>query len=107
MSFDLNAVLKALNDGGIPAVRAYPASQQPDVTAVRSAVCYERVEAMQVGLLVTVLAPATLGGPACEDAALVAGEVLRRQGAVCTQGPCSYDSRSSLFSVEVHAVFFL
>ena len=103
----LDSVVQALQDGGIPAQLAYPGRKLPALTECCAAVCFKQVDrnAEKAEVLVTVLAPAVLGGAACEKTALAAGKILQDMGAECVQEACVYDSRASLFSVEVSATF--
>lgn len=105
MSDYVGMVMDALKAGGIPAIRAYPGSKLTELTAACAAVGYHQVDAEKVEVLVTVLTPAALGGGACEDTALAAGEILLTLGASRVQGPCEYDERWDLFFVEVRAAF--
>lgn len=101
MNGEVSAVMDALNKGGIPAVRAYPGEPMQIPSQPQAAVSLAQVDAEQVQVQVTVLAPAALGGPACEDAAVKAGTLLKRLGTVCMDGPCRYDDRCDLFFMEV------
>lgn len=103
----LERVIEALQNGGIPAILAYPGSTMPHFQEVCAAVCFRRVDwdAEKTQVLVTVLAPAAFDGGSCERTALAAGKILQDMGAGCIQGPCSFDSRSNLFSVELFAEF--
>lgn len=103
----LDSVVEALQSGGIPALLAYPGGKLPALSEACAAVCFKQVDrdAEKADVLVTVLAPAALGGTACEKTALAAGKILQDMGAGCVQGACVFDSRGSLFSVEVCATF--
>lgn len=105
MSDYIGRVMEALIAGGIPAIRAYPGSKLTQQTSACAAVGYHQVDGETVEVLVTVLSPAALGGGACEDTALKAGDILLSLGASRVQGPCRYDDRCDLFVVEVRGAF--
>jgi len=103
----LEQVVKALNDVGIRAERACPGRIMPAITDIAAAVSLGESEIREkpVTVLVTVLAPASMGAAACEDAALEAGEVLRVLGGECNIRVCRFDGRTGLFSTAVTAAF--
>lgn len=103
----LEQVVNALNQVGIRAERAYPGRTMPAITQTAAAVSLGESEIREkpVTVLVTVLAPASMGAAACEDAALEAGEVLRRLGGECSVDVCRFDGRTGLFSTAVTAAF--
>ena len=101
MNGEVSAVMKALIAGGIPAIRAYPEEAMQEPKQPMAAVSLAEADAEQVTVQVTVIAPAALGGPACEDGAIKAAKLLQSLGAVSVSGPCRYDDRCDLFSMEV------
>lgn len=105
----LSNAVQALNDGGIPAERGYPAGKLRIISEPVCAVSLQSadVRTKKVTLLATVLCPAELGAPLCEETALEAGELLATQGGKCSVGACRFDGRTGLFYVEVTAEFAL
>lgn len=103
----LDQAVGVLRDAGIRAERAYPGGGMPAITDIAAAVSLKEAQLRQktVTALVTVLAPASMGAAACEEAALAAGETLRQLGAQCSVEACQFDGRTGLFSAAVTAVF--
>ncbi len=101
MNGEVNAVMDALIAGGIPAIRAYPRDALQMPPQPMAAVGLAEADAEQVQVQVTVAVPAALGGPACEDGAVKAAKILQSLGTVSISGPCRYDDRGHLFSMEV------
>lgn len=101
MNGEVNAVVNALVAGGISAIRAYPGETMLESKQPVAAVCLAKADAEQVQVQVTVMTPASLGGPACEDGAVKAAKLLQSLGAVSVNGPCRYDNRCDHFSMEV------
>ena len=101
MISEVAQVMNILNAGGIPAIRAYPGQPIQAMTKPQAAVSIAQVDTQQVQVQVSVLSPAGLGGPACEDAAVKIGNLLKRLGTVCIDGPCGYDARCDMFCMEL------
>lgn len=98
MNGEVSAVMKALIAGGMPAIRAYPGEILQEPRQPMAAVSIAEADARQVQVQVTVVAS---GGPACEDGAVKAAKILQSMGTVFISGPCRYDNRCDLFSMEV------
>lgn len=105
MNGEVNAVMAALRVSEFPAIRAYPGEPMGVSAQPVAAVSLAKANAEQVTVQVTVTVPAALGGSACEDTAVSVGKILRNLGAVSLEGPCRYDDRCDLFSMEVFVTF--
>lgn len=103
----LELVLRRLREAGFTADVAFPGQKYPQINGTVATVHIEKVD--RAGLTVTVevniIAPAALGGTACEVEALRATEILRWSGAVCIQHGCSYDGVAQVYVVPVMATF--
>ena len=103
----LALVLRRLRENGFTADVAYPGQKFPRITETVAAVHIEKVDRSNqlVTLEVNLVAPAAMGGTACEVEALKVTEVLRWMGAVCVQNACQYDGVSQVYVVPVLATF--
>ena len=101
----LEEVIAALTENGISACRAYPGGNAPAPDGVVAAVGIHRADERQTQVLVTVLAPASMGGAVCENTAAAAGNILRNSGAEWEQFDCKFDTRSQMFSAVGYATF--
>lgn len=103
----LALVLRRLREYGFNADVAYPGQKFPRITETMAAVHIEKVDRSNqlVTLEVNLVAPAAMGGTACEVEALKVTEVLRWMGAVCVQSACQYDGVSQVYVVPVLATF--
>lgn len=103
----LALVLRRLREAGFSADVAYPGQKFPRITEPVAAVHIEKVDRSNqlVTLEVNVVAPADMGGTACEVQALQVTEVLRWMGAVCIQNACQYDGIAQVYVVPVLATF--
>ncbi len=99
----IQAVLQALQDGGIPAQRSFPGRRQPQVDGPVAAVYLQAMDPDTVSLGVQVFCPPESGGSLCEDTAVQAMETLNTLGARCKLGACRYDRTAGLFSLEICA----
>ena len=86
---------------------AYPGQKFPKITGPVAAVHIEKVDrdSQLVTVEVNVVAPAEMGGTACETEALAVTESLRWMGAVCVQQGCQYDGVAQVYVVPVLATF--
>ena len=103
----LELVLQVLREAGFTADVAYPGQKVPRISDTVAAVHIEKVDRanLTVTLGISILAPASKGGTACEVDALRATEMLRWSGAVCVQNGCRYDGVAQVYVVEVLATF--
>lgn len=103
----LALVLRRLREHGFTADAAYPGQKFPKITETVAAVHIEKVDrsSQLVTVEVNVVAPAAMGGTACEVEALRVTEVLRWMGAACIQNSCQYDGSSQVYVVPVLATF--
>jgi len=103
----LALVLRRLREAGFTADVAYPGQKFPRISGTVAAVHIEKVDrsSQLVTLEVNLVAPAAMGGTACEVEALKVTEVLRWMGAVCVQNACQYDGVSQVYVVPVLATF--
>ena len=105
MNGEVNAVVSALRVFEYPVIRAYPGQIMEIPTQPMAAVSLFKVVPGQVTVQVTMTAPAALGGAACENATIKAGRILQNLGAVSIEGPCKYDDRCDLLSMELFVTF--
>lgn len=103
----LRAVLEQLRRVGFQADLAYPGRRIPDIRQQVAAVHIRKADPIQSSLTmeVTIHAPETEGGTACELAALRAMEALCQGGAICTQNGCEYDAQGRTYSVTILAEY--
>lgn len=103
----LALVLRRLREAGFTADVAYPGQKFPRIEEPVATVHIEKVDRSShlVTLEVDLVAPASMGGTACEVEALEATEVLRWMGAVCVQSACKYDGVSQVYVVPILATF--
>lgn len=101
MNGEVSAVMDALAAGGIPAIRAYPGGSMQIPSKPIAAVSLAKADQERVQVQVSVVVPAALGGPACEDAAVKAAKLLQSLGPVSVSGPSRHDDRCDLFCMEV------
>ena len=107
MTERMGAVLSALNDGNIHAIRAYPAKrmQMPDrITATVQLKLLDEAAGVET-VLVNILAPVSMGAAACEDAALQAYQRLKATGCTCRVEECQHRKDIDMFCVCVLAEF--
>lgn len=103
----LENAVQALNDGGIPARRGYPAGQsfRPEDAAAAVNLAGADLRNQTVTVTVRILSPGELGGAYCEDKAMEAGEILRALGGKCSLEECGMDGRTGLFCQKITAQF--
>lgn len=68
-------------------------------------VSIQKAEVDTMTVAVQIYAPVSQGGTICEDLALTAAGALRRIGAECKVGSCSFSGKGGLFSLPVLATF--
>lgn len=95
-------VVSTLRDAGFRTHRAYPGGEWPAITQVVAAVQLAEadMDKRETVVEVKLLGPQSLGGLACEDAALTAAEALKDVDLSCTVGSVSFDGRTGLFCVS-------
>lgn len=103
----LEAVVRMLQNAGIPADAAYPGQKYPAIKETSVAVHIEKVDRAKQSATVevTVICPAERGGTQCELEALRITEVLRAAGAICVQNGCAYDGIAQVYCVDILAEF--
>jgi len=103
----LTLAVDALNAGGVRAEMGYPGRKMPALTQTAAAVSLHRVDMQQrlAVVQVTVAAPVKLGAEICQETALLAGQILRDQGADCLLSECVFEGQSELFLTQVTAEF--
>lgn len=104
----INSVVEALREAGIPAQTAYPGEAMPDISAVQAAVSLEKLDytARSATVLVTVMAPVSAGGKACEDGAIRVGGALETMGGICVQEGCRFNGYADAYSIRVLGTFY-
>lgn len=104
----VQTVIDALNEAGIPAQQAYPGSAMARISEAHAAVNLEKLEytARSATVLVTVMAPADLGGSVCEEQAVEAGGILEGLGGICTQEECKFNGYADAYYVRVLGTFY-
>ncbi len=101
----IQSAMEALEAMGLPAVRGYPGTWQPELTAPAAAVCLHEQDAKHLTLEVTVFAPPDLGGGFCEDQAMAAVTALEELGAQCLQKQCRFEKSFGLLQVPILATW--
>ena len=98
----IELVIAALREAGFRTHRMYPGEEWPAITQVVAAVQLSEVDLdkRETVLEVKLLGPQSLGGAACEDAAMTAANALKDIDLSCTVGAVSFDGRTGLFSVS-------
>ncbi len=104
----LENVIQALKAGGIPTDSAMPAGRIPHITEPVAAVSLKEMDMrkQKATVLVTILAPASLGGTVCEETALDAASILAGLGGKVLVDQCGFDSSTGLFTEEITAQFW-
>lgn len=105
MNIWVSKIIAELNRQGISAVRAFPSGRMPEMQQPCAGVRLRYMDADKTEVLISVLAPAALGGAACEDTAQSAGYAVEALGGQWQLGCCEFDSRSGTFCTELCAVF--
>jgi len=97
--------VEKLQAEGFRAAEACPGRKLPALTDIAVAVDLEKVDLREktAQLLISVLAPSSMGAQACQKAALSVGQVLQEDGADCTQESCSFDGLTNLFCTNITA----
>jgi len=90
------------------AVAAYPGQTLPQILGPVAAVHLHKVDngSRTVTVEVSILCPSSMGGAACEEAALNAAAALQGVQAVCVQNGCVYNGMTQLYSVSILATFY-
>ncbi len=103
----LNIVVQLLNDSGLPTEPAQPAATMTAIHMPVAAVSLEQADrkSRSVTVLVEVVAPVIYGALRCQHRALDVCHILSREGAVCCQDECTFDSHLGMFVTPVKAVF--
>ncbi len=103
----LELVLRRLRAANFLVSVAFPGQKFPRIQETVATAHIKQVDRanMTVTMEVSILAPAAMGGTACEMEALRATEVLRGDGAVCVQNGCTYDGVAQVYVVQVLATF--
>lgn len=105
MNIWVGKIIAELNGRGICAVRAFPSGKMPELKQPCAGVRLRYMDADKTEVLISILAPAALGGGACEDTAQSAGYAVEALGGQWQLGCCEFDSRSGTFCTELYAVF--
>ena len=98
---------QALHMDNIQAESGYPSEKYQDIT---EPVCRVNLKAVEMfsgkyTVAVQVVSPATLGAEGCEQMAHRAAKELMNDANECQIGPCSFDGRTGLFSMEITAIY--
>ena len=104
----VTTVINGLTEAGFGAVPAYPGTAMPNITQPQMAVNLQKLDytARSATVLVTVMVPVTLGGVACETAAIEAGSVLERLGGTVTLEECRFNAYADAYYIRVLGTFF-
>ncbi len=104
----VETVIAALQEAGIPAQAAYPGAPMAHLNQVSAAVSLEKLDhtARQATVLVTAMAPAALGGSACQQTAVQIGQILENLGGRCHQETCRFHGYGDAYYVRVLADFY-
>lgn len=101
----IQSCITALKEAGIQAKRGFPSGLTPGLDAPMAAVSIQSAEATKMTMTVQIYAPVSEGGVYCENLALTAAEALRKLGAECKVGTCSYVGKGGLLTLPISAVF--
>ncbi len=103
----LDRVLEQLREADFTAVAAYPGQKFSGISGIMAAVQIQEASPADgtVTVKVDILSPASMGGAACQLAALRAGEALYQAGGECVQKACSFDGGARMYTVPILAAF--
>ena len=97
----MDHAVSVLNAGGIAAGRVYPNVWQPVGTGVMATVGIGKMDDTSKQVQILVVTTSSVGAAACEDGALKVCGLLKSLGQVRIDGPCKYDGKSDLFTMEL------
>lgn len=99
--------IEKLRSEGFRAAEAWPGQKLPALADIAVAVDLEKVDLREktAQLMISVLAPSSMGAQACQKAALTVGQVLQADGADCTQESCVFDGLTNLFCTKITAKY--
>lgn len=103
----LSTLLTQLRGMGLKAGLAYPGRRISEISETVAAVHIRKADPLR-GVLtveVAIISPETVGGTACELESLRIMEMLCRNGVVCTQSGCEYDSQGRIYTVSILAEY--
>lgn len=101
----LERVIGALNEAGLPARRGFPAEKMPHLTAPVARVSIRQITEDVTSLDVQIYAPLSLGGSACEDGAVGAARALAALGGQWQIGSCVFEGKSGTFQLPMQVSF--
>lgn len=101
-------VIDKLSIGGIRSAEAYPGKQIPALAGPVAAVRLGKVDrsVRMTHVEVIVMSPVSMGGSACELAALEAVEILQTMGGTCVKEVCKFDEMANVFYINIDVEFF-
>lgn len=104
----VTTVIDALTQAEFAAVPAYPGTTMPNITHAQMAVNLQKLDytARSATVLVTVMVPVSMGGTACENAAIQAGAVLEKLGGTVTMEECRFNAYADAYYIRVLGKFF-
>lgn len=101
----IEKTVAAIQSAGVEARRAFPAEKMPHLTELFATVSIHKASQSSVALLVTVYAPVTKGGNACEDGAVTIARALEALGGQWKIGSCSFESKAGVFALPVEVTY--
>lgn len=104
----VTTVIEELTKEGFTAQPAYPGTAMPNISQAQMAVSIEKLDytARSATVLVTVMVPVSLGGGACENAAIQAGTVMEKLGGTVVQEECRFNAYADAYYIRVLGTFF-
>lgn len=101
-------VIDALTNAGFGAVSAYPGTAMPNITKPEMAVNLQKLDytARSATVLVSVMVPVSMGGEACETAAIQAGTELEKLGGTVILEECRFNAYADAYYIRVLGTFF-
>lgn len=99
----IDIAVEVLNQAGLYTKRGYPGTPFPHISQPTAIVTVHEVNEQTLALAVEIFVDTSLGGSACESAAILAAQVLSSEKAACSIGCCGFDADTGLFSARVLA----
>lgn len=100
----INRAIAALQAAGIRAAQSYPGERMPQLTGPVCTVGLQKWQPGQACILsLRLYCPPEQSGEVCQSLAAQAAGALEQQGAKCSVGPCSFETKANLFTAQVLA----
>ena len=99
----IELTVDVLTQAGLAARRGYPKRPFPRISQPSAMVTIHDVDEQSLVLAVEIFVDTSQSGSACEDAAILAAQILTNEKAACSIGRCGFDADTGLFSARVLA----